>query len=130
MIALDTNVLVRYLIQDDPEQSLKATQLLDTLSASNKAFIYCIVLCETFWVLKTSYQLPKASLVTVFNGILSVPVLDIEYPERCLMALHNYQMGRADFPDYLIKSIANHYGYHRILTFDKTAAQNDGFALL
>ena len=70
MIALDTNVLVRYLVQDDPIQSPKATEILDSLSESNRAFISCIVLCETFWVLKTSYRLSKKELLPLFGNIL------------------------------------------------------------
>jgi predicted nucleic-acid-binding protein len=67
VIALDTNVLVRYLVQDDPDQSFRASQLLENLSESNRAFVSCVVLCETFWVLKTSYHRPKETLVNVLD---------------------------------------------------------------
>jgi predicted nucleic-acid-binding protein len=130
VIALDTNVLVRYLVQDDPDQSFRASQLLENLSESNRAFVSCVVLCETFWVLKTSYQLPKETLVNVLNRLFHVPVLDIEHLGSCLLALQAYTTGRADFSDYLIKSIAAHYGYPRVFTFDKTASQSEGFVLL
>ncbi len=130
MIALDTNVLVRYLVQDDPIQSPKATEILDSLSESNRAFISCIVLCETFWVLKTSYRLSKEELLPLFGNILSVPAFEIEHLQRCVVALQAYHSGIADFSDYLIQAVARHYGYNRLLTFDKTAALSDGFILV
>jgi predicted nucleic-acid-binding protein len=130
VIALDTNVLVRYLVQDDPVQSPKAEQILEGLSESSRAFVSCVVLCEVFWVLKTSYRLSKESLIHVLDMIVSVTILDIEHHGSCLRALQAYQSGRADFSDYLIQAIASHYGHDRLLTFDKTAGLDEGFVLL
>jgi predicted nucleic-acid-binding protein len=70
MIALDTNVLVRYIVQDDREQAHQASALIEALSSDKKAFISCIVLCEVNWVLRTAYKTPKEQCVVVLKHIL------------------------------------------------------------
>jgi len=127
MIALDTNVLVRYIMQDDKLQAKKATLAIETLTSDAPAFISCIVLCEINWVLKTAYKIPKPDCIDVLERILSVAVFDIENLSACLTALQLYEAGQADFSDYLIQKIAREHGYISVLTFDKKALKNPGF---
>ena len=127
MIALDTNILVRYIVQDHKVQAEKATQVIEKLTASTPAFISCIVLCELNWVLKTAYKTPKEKRLKTLQGLLSVAVFDIERLDACLKALRQYKAGQADFSDYLIQQIVLHKGYDTVLTFDKKALKTSGF---
>ena len=127
MFALDTNVLVRYIVQDDKVQAGKATKIIEGLSADSPAFISCIVLCEINWVLKSTYKTSKQERLGVLQNLLSVPVFDIEQLDNCVRALKYYQDGKADFSDYLIQDISRIHGYEILLTFDKKAQASKGF---
>jgi predicted nucleic-acid-binding protein len=128
--ALDTNVLVRYLVQDDEEQASKASAVIEALTPDNPAFIACIVLCEIHWVLKGAYKVRKEESVSILKRILSVAAFDIEHLAACLSAVRRYEQGKADFSDYVIQEIAARKGYSVTVTFDQRAAQEDGFRLL
>ena len=127
MFGLDTNVLVRYIVQDDKTQAGKATKIIEGLSADSPAFISCIVLCEINWVLKSAYKISKQERLGVLQNLLSVPVFDIEQLDSCVRALKCYQDGKADFSDYLIQDISRVHGYGTLLTFDKNAQKSKGF---
>ncbi|MDH5723723.1 MAG: type II toxin-antitoxin system VapC family toxin [Alphaproteobacteria bacterium] len=130
MFALDTNILVRYIVQDDKAQARKAAKIIEGLSADNPAFISCIVLCEINWVLKSAYKTVKQERLEVLQNLLSIPVFDIEQLESCMRALKCYQSGKADFSDYLIQDIGRAHGYDMVLTFDKNAQKSQGFKSL
>ena len=125
--ALDTNILVRYIVQDDKRQSAKATTFIEALTPDTPAFISCIVLCEINWVLKTAYKFSKPDCAEALNRIMSVAVFDIENLEACLAALQRFRAGQADFSDYLIGQIAKKKGYGTVLTFDKKALKSPSF---
>jgi predicted nucleic-acid-binding protein len=127
MLALDTNVLVRYIVQDDKAQAAQATRAIELLTSDSPAFISCIVLCELNWVLKTVYKISKESCITTLRKILSIAVFEVERPECCAKALRTYEKGMADFSDYLIYEIAKNEGYERVLTFDAKALKSEGF---
>jgi predicted nucleic-acid-binding protein len=131
MYALDTNVLVRYIVQDDDatEQVQKATQAIERLVIDDPAFISCIVLCEMNWVLRTAYKISKEGRIAALRKILSVAAFHIERLECCTKALKRYEKGKADFSDYLIQEIARQEGYDTVLTFDTEAQQDTGFRL-
>lgn len=127
MYALDTNVLVRYLLQDDAEQSGIANHVIENLTPTRQGFVSCIVLCEIIWVLSSRYHVAKQQCVTTLKQIFSVPVFDIEHLDNCLRALRSYERGNADFSDYLIQEIAHEQGYRTMLTFDKKALRSKRF---
>ena len=127
MIALDTNVLVRYIVQDDKAQTKKATQAIEGLGVDSPAFISCIVLCELNWVLTSFYKVPKKDRIEALQGVLSVAVFDVERHGACLKALKLYDSGVADFSDYLIQQIAAQEGYNTVLSFDKKALKSSHF---
>ena len=127
MIALDTNVLVRYIVQDDKPQAKKATQAIEALTADDPAFISCIVLCEINWVLKSAYKISKEDCIGALRSILSVAVFDVERFDVCSKALTLYEAGAADFSDYVIQQIARQEGYNTVLSFDKQAQKSAGF---
>jgi len=127
MYALDTNVLIRYLVQDDKEQAEKAAYYIERLTLGVRAFISCIVLCEVNWVLKTAYKISKDARIATLKKILSIAAFDIEHTPCCAKALKHYEKGQADFSDYLIQEIARVNGYATLLTFDEKAQRNPGF---
>jgi predicted nucleic-acid-binding protein len=103
MIGLDTNVLVRYLTQDDPSQSALANQLIEqTLAEEKKLFINHIVLCELVWVLTRAYDYPKFTVIEVIEKILLAHQFEIEDKSSVLEALNDFKTSRADFADCLI----------------------------
>ncbi len=128
--ALDTNVLVRYIIGDDKSQAQKAAKIVEALTPNTPAFISCIVLCELNWVLQSGYKIGKEERVAALQAILSTSVFTIERLEACLKALRFFEKGQADYSDYLIQQIAKQEGYGVVLTFDKTAQKSDGFQAL
>lgn len=127
MIALDTNVLVRYIVQDDKDQARKAGKVIEKLAIDSPAFVSCIVLCEINWVLKTAYKIAKSHRIAALNSIISVAVFEIERLDPCLVALRQYKLGQADFSDYLIQNIAKQEGYKIVFTFDKKALKSPHF---
>jgi predicted nucleic-acid-binding protein len=127
MVALDTNVLVRYIVQDDVAQARQASKAIEDLTISSPAFISCIVLCEINWVLKTAYKTSKAGRIEALKNIISIAVFDVENIGACVLSLKQYETGPADFSDYLIGAIAKQEGYNTVLTFDKKALKSAGF---
>jgi predicted nucleic-acid-binding protein len=127
MFALDTNVLVRYIVQDDKAQTERAVKVIDSLRSEKPAFISCIVLCELNWVLKSFYKISKKERLDVLQKILSVAVFDVERLDVCLKAHKLYEKGSADFSDYIIQQTGAEAGYSSLLTFDKNALKNTGF---
>lgn len=130
MIGLDTNILVRYLVQDDPGQSKLATNFIEKCSEENPAFISGIVLCELIWVLETAYDYPKKNIADVLEKILKTRQFKIHHPETLWQALRDYRHETIDFSDSYIAHLnfVNECDY--TITFDKKAARLKYFKLL
>lgn len=130
MIGLDTNVIVRYLVQDDPVQAEIATRIFENrLSANARGFVSAVTLCEVVWVLKRGYKRPKPELCSVIHALLEADELEIEHRDLVWRALSAYQSGAADFSDYLIGERARVAGAKTTLTFDGAAATSGLFTL-
>ncbi len=130
MIGLDTNVVIRYLVQDDIGQAEIANRIFEKeLSASNKGHICPIVLCETIWVLLRSYKQKKKKLVEVVRTMLMADNIEIEHRDAVWKALRDFETGDADFSDYLIAYINQACGSPVTLTFDKIASTQRLFRL-
>jgi predicted nucleic-acid-binding protein len=128
---LDTNVLVRYLTQDDAEQARRANRAIsDVTSAGSRCFVGPIVLCELTWVLREAYGLGKADLVRTLELILATRQFEIGDKDLVREALEAYRDGRADFADYLIGVTHRQAGCHRTVTFDRRLRGAAGFGLL
>lgn len=131
MIGLDTNVLVRYLVQDDPRQSLRATRFIEQeLSSERRGFVPLIVLCEVSWVLADCYSVRREKLAEIIEGLLSARQLKTEAPHVVWRALKTWHASRADFSDALIGAVVAEAGGERVVTFDRQAAKLTGFELL
>lgn len=128
MIGLDTNVLVRYLVQDDPEQAEQAKRVIEQAAAENiPIFINQIVICELLWVLSYSYDYSKDALIDLLQKMLSIKQFEIEEREIVWTAFGIYKKSKADFADCLL-GIKNHRaGCSTTMTFDKAALSLDVF---
>ncbi len=130
MIGLDTNVLVRYLAQDDAIQSPKSTLLIESLSVEEPGFVPLIVIVESVWVLSSAYGSTREEITEVLHNLLRTRELRIEQAETVAAALHLYQRGKADFADCLIERTAMRAGCKAVMTFDKTAVKSCGMQLI
>ena len=134
MIGLDTNVLVRYLAQDDAKQSALATALIEQrLSPSAPGFISLMVLVELVWVLKSLYSATPAELLDALQDLADTPQYRLERREDVLAVLRRFRTlksTRAGLADALIAQVARTEGCAQTLTFDKSAARLSGMTLL
>ena len=128
MIGIDTNVLVRYIVQDDPKQSKIATKLIESrLSIADKGFISSIVLCEVVWVLKRLYRQPKDRLLLVVKAILEAEAFEVEHRDCAWRAYYDFDEGLADFSDCYLARINKTYGASFTVTFDERAQKHRRF---
>lgn len=131
MTGLDTNVLVRYLTQDDQAQSRRANALIeDTVARGDRCFINLIVLCELVWVLRGAYGFDKTEVIAVLEKMLATTQFYIEDRDLVRRALENFATGPGDFPDYLLGSKNAQAGCHKTATFDRTLKRSALFTIL
>lgn len=131
MIGLDTNVVVRFLAQDDEVQSRLAARLFSRLSRESQGFVSLVVLAEVSWVLARAYKTSRTELAAAIEGLLRSAELKIENAEPAWRALGVYQASKsAEFADALIAEIAALEGVTETLTFDRGAASQAGMTLL
>ena len=123
MIGLDTNVVIRYLTQDDPRQSAIANRFIENqLSEKLMGYITHISLVEIIWVLESCYDQKKEALLTVLESLLTTKQIMVERTEIVYLALKKYRTSNADFSDALIVAVCEAAGCERTVTFDKKAA--------
>ena len=122
MIGLDTNILIRYLTQDDELQSEIATRFIEKeLNIENQGFVSLIVLVEIVWVLMRCYGQTKSDLHPVINQLLTTKQFQIEQTDNAFKALRLWQQANGDFSDALIAVLAQDNDCAYTLTFDKKA---------
>jgi predicted nucleic-acid-binding protein len=106
MIGLDTNILIRYLTQDDPIQSAKATEILERrLTRTSPGFVSIVVMVELLWVLDRAYGLTGREIATAVERLLQVEVLVIENEQEVFSAMLALKQGRGSFADALIAQL-------------------------
>jgi predicted nucleic-acid-binding protein len=130
MIGLDTNVLVRYIMQDDVKQSPLATRLIESRSAESRGFVPLVAVVELFWVMSSAYELDRDQLVEVLEGLLRTKELVIERAEIVWKALRMFQTANVDFADCLVERSAAAIGCEKTMTFDRGAAKGAGMTLV
>lgn len=131
MKAIDTNVLVRFLINDDPAQGEQVRQLFATAEQQREAFhVPLLVLLETIWVLESAYEIQRQELIETLGELLLMPVLQFEQREAVQAMLASVMASNIDLPDALIAQSALKMGCESVLTFDQKAARSDAFELL
>jgi len=130
MIGIDTNVLIRYLAQDDALQSPVASRLIDGFTRDAPGFISQVVLVETVWVLTRVYKITRAAIADTVETLLRARELVVDNAEIGYLALATYRATKADFSDALIAHSGLLAGCAETLTFDQAAANAPGMTLL
>ncbi len=160
MIGLGTNVLVRYIMQDDPKQAKLATKLIENMNEELPRFISLVCVVELSWVLGSAFELSRRQIVEAFQNLMSVDAFKNEQPRSKLRGIEHpslnssrgkprgiepeeiervsavagavraYAEGKADFADYLIERSSVHAGCDRTMTFDREAAKSGGMILI
>ena len=127
MPALDTNVLVRYLIQDDASQLAAARRLIrKCVDERQTLFVPVTVALELEWVLRASFGYPKDTVILVLSSLLSAAELSFESEQALEVALDLYRKNGADFADCLHVALAAQAGEQPLWTFDKRASKLPG----
>jgi predicted nucleic-acid-binding protein len=131
MIGFDTNLLVRFLVRDDPAQAARVDTLVDeSLSSDEAVLLNGIVLCETVWVLESAYGFSRGVVAEVLEKILLTRQFDVEGREEVWRALGRFRRSRGDFADYLLGERNSALGCNRTATFDTALEGEEGFLLL
>lgn len=129
MMGLDSNILVRYLTQDDPIQSPKATEVIERrLTEENPGFVSIVAMVETVWVLDRAYELATNEIAAAVERMLQTSVLVVENEQQVFTAMIALKEGRGSFADALIVALGARVGCSRTLTFDQKALRLPGFA--
>lgn len=130
MIGIDTNILVRYLTQDDIDQAQVVDQIFNTYAtSSNSIFVNNIVICELIWVLERGYKYTKEIVTKAIKQILSTEEFAFENQDLLWLALNQYSQNKLDFSDALIGELNKASGCSKTLTFDQNAVKSSNFTL-
>ena len=130
MIGLDTNILVRYLTQDDPTQSPKATELIERrLTEEKPGFVSIVAMVETVWVLERAYGLTPHAIVGAVERVLQTDVLVVENEQEVFTAMIALKEGQGSFADAVMAALGAKMGCSCMLTFDRKALRLPGFEL-
>jgi predicted nucleic-acid-binding protein len=130
MIGIDTNVLVRYIVQDDPRQAAQAARLMESLTAEAPGFVSLVCVVELVWVLGSAYEFKRMQIAQALEGLLRVKEIVVDRAELVIGGTRRYKSTSADFADCLIQLMGQHAGCERTMTFDKGAAQSAGMTLI
>ncbi len=128
MIALDTNVLVRFLVADDASQTRRAKKLIQKVeAASTTCYVSDIVVCELVWVLTTCYRIPRAEIAEVLRRLTTSRQMTFDSTDLIRRALDAFTSGRGDFADYLLREHAHRAGCETVATFDRVLLKDRGY---
>lgn len=131
MAALDTNVLVRYLVRDDAAQLASARRLVRRcIDAGQTLFVPVSVSLELEWVLRSTFGFAKEDVIRTLSQLLSSAELSFESEGALELALLLYRKGPADYSDCVHVALAAQAGERPLWTFDKAASRVDGARLL
>ena len=130
MIALDTNILVRYLLDDDQHQAKAARNLLSELTPEQSGFVCREVIIELAWVLQNTYGLSRDQISETLENLIATKELKFEAADDVVSAINHYKEGGASLPDRMIAAAAKRRGAHPLYTFDQKLARLEGVSLL
>lgn len=130
MIGLDTNVLARYITQDDPKQSPKANRVLESLTPEEPGFVSTVVLVELVWVLSSCYDFNKPQVAQTLELLLQTRAIVVENAQVVVRALRSFKQTNADFADCLVERSGQAAGCSRTVSFDLGAVKNAGMTLI
>ena len=124
MIGVDTNVLLRFLVDDDPDQNRLAKDFLSACTQDVPAYVSAVTLAETVWILNRRMKFPLQGIAEMVRALLESDEIILEHAEELGLLLHQQPVPPADFADYLIAWSNSRAGCSRTLTFDKRAAKS------
>jgi predicted nucleic-acid-binding protein len=124
VIGLDTNVLVRYIAQDERTQAALAARLIESFTAEAPGFVSTVTLVETVWVLARAYKTAKAEILQIIEGLLRARELVIEDAETHYLALNQFEATTVDYADAVIAQAGRRAGCEFTATFDRRAASS------
>jgi predicted nucleic-acid-binding protein len=130
VIGLDTNVLVRFLVQDDPGQARRALECIARLTEAEPGFVAREVVLELVWVLSKAYQYNRAQITSALQGLMAAVEIELEDSAMVGAVVELYASQGFDFADLMIRQVGAQRGVSTMVTFDEQAAQLDGVTLL
>jgi predicted nucleic-acid-binding protein len=130
VIGLDTNVLARFLLQDDPRQSAIADEVMSSLSTASPGWVGVATIVELMWVLNSRSRLDRISIVKALDQLFLQEEIVIEQAETVQQAFRLFRNGNTDFADCLIACSARAAGCSKTVTFDRKAARDCGMEFL
>ena len=130
MIGLDTNVLIRYVAQDDPKQSPKATRLIESLTVDAPGYVSLVSVIELVWVLTSCYASTKSEICEVLQTLLRTKEIVVANAGTVWKAVRLFKEEKADFADCLIERSANEAGCGYTITFERDASKPSGMRLI
>jgi len=131
MASVDTNVLVRWLVDDDAPQVARIRKVFETAILRRETlFVSCTVVLELEWVLRSRYEFGKSTVLQAFNALLGTQELEFQAEAAIERAFHLYRDSNAEFADCLHAGICAAEGHMPLLTFDHKAAKLPGAQLI
>jgi len=131
VIGLDTNILVRYIVQDNIRQAKRATELIESMcTADDPGFINLVVICEICWVLASGYKYDREIIASIIRNMLTSVELMVEESETVWRSLSAFEKGQAGLADYIIGSHNQTKHTTTTYTFDRKAAKHQSLTLL
>ena len=130
MIALDTNILVRYLVRDDLEQAEAARVVLESLSVDRPGYVCREVAVELVWVLEQTYDFSRDQIATTVEELVGTLGLVFEEADDVAIAAYRFRSAGVRFSDLMILAAAERSAAHPVYTFDRKAARLEGMSLL
>lgn len=124
MIGLDTNVILRYLLQDEPKQTLQANQIIDhQLSVQNPGFINLVTVLEVVWVLRSLLKQTPSQIASHLENLLAADTIEVQNEQQVFEAVFALKRGTGEFEDALIGALNSWSGCSHTVTFDRRAAR-------
>jgi predicted nucleic-acid-binding protein len=130
MISFDTNVVLRLVVEDDPSQCERAATAFRSAVNGPGAFVAATVLVEVSWVLRVAFKLDRATIATALRGLVDTTGVTVEREAALRRALAAYEVGTADFSDYVILECSRDAGALPVVTFDDRFARTSDVVLV
>jgi predicted nucleic-acid-binding protein len=131
MIGLDSNILLRHVVQDDVIQSRKASDFIERqLTPGDQGFVSMVAMAELAWVLERTYGLPDVEIAAAVEIFLHTESIVVESEKEVFVAMTALKEGRGSFADALIAAIGDRTGCKHTVTFDRKALRLPGFVAL
>lgn len=129
-VGVDTNVLLRLLLEDDPQQLARVHAFVEKRSGSSPLAINSVVLAEVYWTVRSSLKMPRETIAARLAILFDTPFVELIDDAPARAALADYRNGLGDFSDRLIARINEAHGASQTFTFDRKAARHPPLALV